>query len=146
MKSVERLIRIASHYNKIKFGDFYNLYSNPRIKDTRAIVYHILSNEMEFSLFDLEAVFNKDPVYIKDILDHHNTEYEIINHYTKIYDNTVTQFKNWNNTDLDIAYSIIKTQHDYKNEIKYEMILNDNNRLSHVNDILKKKIKRKAYV
>ena len=147
MKSVERLVRIASHYNKVKFADFYNIYSNIRIKDTRAMVYHILHDDMAFSLFDLEVFFNKDTDYIKQMINHHNSEYESINHYTKIYDNTLTQFKNWNNTDLDLAYSIIKTKYDYCNEIKYEIILNDNNRLSIINDKLNKKIKKiKAYV
>jgi hypothetical protein len=146
MKSVERLVRIASHYNKVKFADFYNVYSNPRIKDTRAIVYHILHKDLNFSIFDLQALFNKEASYIEFILNYHDTEYNIINHYTKIYDNTLTQFKNWNNTDLDLAYSIIKTQYDYRNDIKYEQILNENNRLEHKIAILKTKINKKSYV
>ena len=143
MKSVERLVRIATHYNKVKFADFYNIYSNVRIKDTRAMVYSILYNEMEFSLFDIGALFNKDTEYIKIMVDYHDSEYNIINHYTKIYDNALTQFENWNNTDLDLAYSIIKTKYDNKNEIKYEMILNDNNRLSDLNDKLNKQLKKR---
>ena len=146
MKSVDRLIRIACYYNKVKFADFYNVFSNPRTKDARSMVYHILHNKQNFTIYDISELFNKSKDHIKDMLEYHNTEYEVINHYTRQYENILTQFNNWNNTDLDLAYSIIKTKYDYDTDIKYEQILNENNRLEHQLDILKIKLNKKSYV
>ena len=52
----------------------------------------------------------------------------------------MTQYDNWSNSTLDLAYAIMKTKYDYRLEIKYENILNENNRLKHQNSILKKEI------
>ena len=146
MQSVSRLVKICCYYNKVKFADFYNVFSNNRIIDCRAIVYSILLNELNFNLHQISDLFNKPTEYIEEIINHHKSEYEIINHYTKTYHNTLTQYKNWNNSELDLAYSIVKTKYDNENELKYEHILNENNRLEHQLDILKIKLNKKSYV
>tara|TARA_R100001129_G_C5325869_1_gene248583 strand:+ start:25028 stop:25468 length:441 start_codon:yes stop_codon:yes gene_type:complete len=146
MQSVNRLVRICCYYNKVKFADFYNLYSNVRIKDTRSIVYHILKTELGLNTYQISELFNKPVEYVEDHIKYHYKEYDIINHYKKIYENTITQFRNWNNTDLDLAYSIVKSKYDVERENKYEQILNDNNRLEHEIDILKIKLNKKSYV
>jgi hypothetical protein len=146
MKSVDRLIRICCYYNKVKFADFYNVFSNPRTKDCRAMVYHILHYQENFSIYDISEIFNKDIIFIKDMIKYHDTEYHIINHYTRQYENTLTQYRSWNNSDLDLAYSIIKTKYDYDTDIKYEQILNENNRLENELDKLKIKLNKKSYV
>tara|TARA_R100000655_G_scaffold31221_1_gene62659 strand:- start:3084 stop:3524 length:441 start_codon:yes stop_codon:yes gene_type:complete len=146
MQSVNRLVRICCYYNKVKFADFYNVFSNNRIKDCRSIVYNILLLELNFNIYQISDYFNKPVKYIEDLINHHKSEYEIINHYTKAYQNTFTQFENWSNSELDLAYSIVKTKYDYDNEIKYEQILNDNCRLEHEIDILKIKLNKKSYV
>tara|TARA_R100001086_G_scaffold242329_1_gene169957 strand:+ start:654 stop:1094 length:441 start_codon:yes stop_codon:yes gene_type:complete len=146
MKAVDRLVRISCFYNKVKFADFHNMFCNPRNTDARAIVYHILNTELEFSIYDISELFNKEKAYIEKLLKHHNSEYNVINHYTRQYENTLTQFKQWNKTDLDLAYSIIKTKHDQDLDTRYEQILNENNRLTWENDILKIKLNKKSYV
>ena len=128
MKAVDRLVRISCFYNKVKFADFYNMFCNPRNTDARAIVYHILNTELEFSIYDISELFNKEKAYIEKLLKHHNSEYNVINHY------------------LDLAYSIIKTKHDMDLDTRYEQILNENNRLTWENDILKIKLNKKSYV
>jgi len=145
MKSVDRLIRISCYYNKVKFADFHNIYSNPRTKDCRAMVYHILHHTLNISIYEISELFNKEKSFILEMLKYHDTEYLIINHYTRQYDNIITQFENWNNSDLDLAYSIIKTKYDHNTDLKYEQILNENNKLSYELDKLKIK-KRKSYV
>tara|TARA_R100000700_G_scaffold34282_1_gene42298 strand:- start:310 stop:750 length:441 start_codon:yes stop_codon:yes gene_type:complete len=146
MQSIDRLIRICCFYNKVKFADFYNIFSNPRTKDARSMVYHILHYKENFSIYDISELLNKSKDHIVEMLKHHDSEYQIINHYTRQYENTYTQFKNWKNAELDLAYSIIKTKHDYDLDIKYEQILNENNRLEHQIDILKIKLNKKSYV
>tara|TARA_Y100001938_G_scaffold58270_1_gene81597 strand:+ start:22867 stop:23259 length:393 start_codon:yes stop_codon:yes gene_type:complete len=130
----------------VKFADFYNIFSNPRTKDARSMVYHILHYKENFSIYDISELLNKSKDHIVEMLKHHDSEYQIINHYTRQYENTYTQFKNWKNAELDLAYSIIKTKHDYDLDIKYEQILNENNRLEHQIDILKIKLNKKSYV
>tara|TARA_R110002050_G_scaffold124877_5_gene244228 strand:+ start:3637 stop:4077 length:441 start_codon:yes stop_codon:yes gene_type:complete len=146
MKSINRLIRISCYYNRIKFADFYNLYSNPRTKSSRAIVYTILYNDLNYSIYDISKMFKKSTQFITDILDYHKSEYNLINHYTKLYENTITQYDNWDKSGIDLAYSIIKTKYDYDLEIKYEQILNDNNRLSNEIENLKIILNKKSYV
>tara|TARA_Y100001938_G_scaffold119441_1_gene165424 strand:+ start:246 stop:686 length:441 start_codon:yes stop_codon:yes gene_type:complete len=146
MQSVNRLVRICCYYNSVKFADFFNVFSNSRIKDCRAIVYHILISE-SYNPYQISELFNKPIDFIEKHLAHHESEYEIINHYKKCYENTITQYKNWSDSNLDLAYSITKTKYDLLNENKYEQILNENNRLEHQIDILKIKLnKNKSYV
>ena len=139
MQSVNRLVRICCYYNRVKFADFYNVFSNPRTKDCRAIVFNILLNELNFNTYQISELFNKSIEFIEDLIIHHKSEYDIINHYTKNYQNTLTQYQNWSDSNLDLAYSITKTKYDYDNEIKYEQILNENNRLEYELSILKRK-------
>ena len=146
MESVDRLVRICCYYNKVKFADFHNIFSNPRTKDGRSMVFHILHTKEGFSIGGMCDMFNKSKEYIENLLDYHYTEYDVINHYTRQYETTITQYDNWKNSDLDLAYSIIKTKYDYSNDIKYEHILNENCRLEHELDILKIKLKKKSYV
>lgn len=145
MPSVNRLVRICCYYNSVKFADFFNVFSNTRIKDCRSIVYNILIEE-NYNVFQISEVFKKPIDFIEKHLKHHTSEYEYINHYKKCYDNTYTQYKNWTDSNLDLAYSITKTKYDLLTENKYEQILNENNRLEHQLDILKIKLNKKSYV
>jgi hypothetical protein len=149
MKSLNRLVRICCYYQKIKFADFYNHYDNIRIKDARAIVYHILKTEKNIDTDKISELFNKDKNYIIEILDYHNSEYKLINEYKRMYENTLTHFNNWSNTDLDLCYYLTKTKYDNELDIRYEQILNNNNRLEHEIGILKiklNKLKKVKYV
>ena len=141
MKSVDRLVKIASYYNKIKDREFYRDYVNPRIKDARAMVYNILREDFNYSLKDLCNRFNKYKEYIDEMSNHHDSEYKIIHHYTKLYDNVKIQFINWDNSELDLQYSIVKTKYDSDFSIRYENILNENTFLNDENKKLKKKLK-----
>ena len=143
MKSVSRLIRICCYYNSVKYADFYNVFSNVRIKDTRAIVFHILHNVLQYNKYQISDLIKMPISFVDEHLKYHEKEIELINHYKKLYYNTLTQFQSWNNAQLDLPYSIVKTKYDYEQSAKYEQILNDNNRLEHEIDILKFKLKKR---
>jgi hypothetical protein len=145
LQSSERLVRIAAHYNKVKFSEVYKTYKHPRIDDCKAMVFFALYNVFAWSKQEIANEFSKDIEYIENFIEHHESEYNIINHYTKLYDNTITQFKFWDKEELDLAYAITKTNYDYKNEIRYEGILNANSKLLHENSILKIKLNKKRY-
>lgn len=140
MKLIERLVRIATHYNKIKFSEFYKEYKHPRITDCKAMVYHAMNQNYGYKIEEIAQIFNINVSYVKSKIEHHDSEYMVINGYTKLYDNIITQYDNWSNASLDLAYSIIKTKHDHRKALKYEQILNENNRLKYENSILKNKI------
>ena len=142
MRKIDRLVRISCFYNRVKFADFHNVYSNPRTKDSRAMVYHILHFYENYGVSEIADMFNKEDSFVKDLIDYHYTEYNVIHHYTKQYHNIFTQFKNWNNSSLDLAYSIIKTKYDYDYDIKYENLLNENNKLNAQLEKLKRKKKK----
>ncbi len=146
MSSVERLIRIACHYNKLKFADFNREFNNLRLKDCKSIVYQVMIDKLGYDKTKLSIHFGCSVKMISFYINHHCNEYNVINHYTKIYENVKTQFESWTKSELDLAYSIVKTNYDIKNELRYEHILNENNRLIHQNDVLKHKLKRKNYV
>ena len=74
-----------------------------------------------------------------------NLKYNIINYYTSKYQNIETQFNDWNDSKLDLQYSIIKTKYDHDLDKKYEIILNENSRLKYELDKLRIK-KNKYYV
>lgn len=142
MGSTERLVRIVCYYNNIKYIEFNRHLFNRRIKDSQAIVYHILYKYIGCTKKYLCDYFKRDITYVNATLLHHSNEYNIINHYTKLYENTLTQFKNWENVNNDLSYSIIKTKYDLDNELKYEQILNENGKLNYELN----KLKRKSYV
>jgi hypothetical protein len=129
MITIERLIKIACYYNRIKTLEFHRDYANKRIKDSRAIVYHILSNKFNYSIKDIANLFKKTDVYVFEIIEHHNDEYNVINHYTSMYQNVESQLENWNKTDLDLQYALVKTKYDIDIAEKYELILNENCKL-----------------
>tara|TARA_R100000664_G_scaffold16331_1_gene25079 strand:- start:2904 stop:3344 length:441 start_codon:yes stop_codon:yes gene_type:complete len=142
MRTIDRLVRISCYYNKVKFADFHNVYTNPRTKDARAMVYHILHHYENYGVSEIAEAFNKELPFVKNLIEYHYTEYDVIHHYTKMYHNIFTQFTNWNNSSLDLAYSIIKTKYDYDYDIKYESLLNENNKLNEKINILKRKNKK----
>tara|TARA_R100001086_G_scaffold199785_1_gene115967 strand:- start:3349 stop:3789 length:441 start_codon:yes stop_codon:yes gene_type:complete len=146
MKIIERLVRIACHYNKIKFAEFFRDYKHARVTDCKSMVFYYVNKVMHISAFEISELINRDEDYVLKHIERHDQEYTIINHYKKTYENIVTQYENWQNSNLDLAYSITKTQYDTKTEIKYEMILTENNRLKHEIDILKLKLNKKNYV
>ncbi len=149
MKFLNRLVRICCYYQKIKFADFYNHYDNIRIRDARAMVYNILKTEKNIDTDRISQLFNKDENYIIEMLDYHTSEYKLINEYKRMYENTLTHFNNWSNTDLDLCYYLTKTKYDNELDIRYEQILNNNNRLEHEIGILKtklNKLNKKSYV
>ncbi len=143
MKTIDRLIKIACYFNSIKPLEFHRDYANKRIKDTRAIVYHLLTKKYNYTIQEVAKAFNKNDLYIFDILEHHKSEYNVINHYTSMCENVETQLDNWNNTDLDLQYSLIKTKHDADLAEKYEIILNENYKLK--SELNKLRIKKRKY-
>ena len=157
MTTIDRLIKIACYYNSIKPIEFHRDYANNRIKDSRAIVYHLLIkkynytikdvakifNKTDVSIFEISENFNKPESYIFELLEHHNSEYNIINHYTSMCENVETQLDAWNKTDLDLQYSITKTKYDTDLAEKYEVILNENYKLKY--ELEKLRIKKNKY-
>ena len=141
---------MGDDYNVNKnYNEISKQISNIRIKDARAIVYHILKTEKNIDTEKIAQLFNKDVNYIIEILDYHALEYKLINEYKKMYENTLTHFNNWSNTDLDLCYYLTKTKYDNELDIRYEQILNNNNRLEHEIGILKiklNKLKKIKYV
>lgn len=146
MRAIDRLVKLASHYNRIKHIEFWRDYDNKRIIDARAMVYHIALKKLNFTLFEIAETFNKHEDYILELLSHHKSEYDIINHYTQIYHNIETQYSEWKNCNLDIQYSIVKTKYDYDTEKKYEQILNENCMLKYELDKVKHKFKYKNQI
>lgn len=143
MTTIDRLIKIACYYNSIKPIEFHRDYANNRIKDSRAIVYHLLIKKYNYTIKDVAKIFNKTDVYIFEIIEHHNSEYNIINHYTSMCENVETQLDAWNKTDLDLQYSITKTKYDNDLAEKYEVILNENYKLKY--ELEKLRIKKNKY-
>ena len=147
MKNIDRLVKLSSYYNRIKNIEFYRHYDNKRIIDARAMVYFIALNELNYNIHELSIHFNKTENYILEIIKHHQSEFNIINHYTQIYHNILTQFQKWKKTEMDLQYSIVKTKYDYDTEKRYEQILNENGMLKHQVSKLKIKLnKNKNYV
>jgi len=147
MKKIDRLIKLACYYNRIKELEFNRHYENNRIVDTRAMVYHLMTKHLNLTIFEISDEFNKPEAYIYELLKIHKDEYNIINNYTRNYENIESHFLYWTDTKLDLAYSIIKTKYDYDKDLKYENILNDNNNLLYENELLKRKLnKLKIYV
>ena len=126
MRTIDRLIKIASYYNSIKVLEFYRNYDNKKIVDARAMVYFMCLDLLNYSVYEVSIEFKKNEDYILELLDHHKSEYKIINHYTRMYQNIETQFLNWQDSKLDLSYSIIKTNYDKDRDLKYENILNEN--------------------
>ena len=60
MKTIDRLIRIACYFNSIKPLEFHRDYANKRIKDTRAIVYHLLTKKYNYTIQEVAKAFNKN--------------------------------------------------------------------------------------
>ena len=145
MRNIDRLVKLASYYNKIKHIEFWRNYDNKRIIDARAMVYHLALNKLNFTIYEIAENFNKEEIYILELLEHHKSEYNIINYYTQIYDNIDTQNSKWKESDLDLQYCIVKTKYDYDVAKKYEEILNENSMLRYELDKLNFK-KRKNYV
>jgi hypothetical protein len=142
MKKLDRLVKLATYYNRIKHIEFYRDYDNKRIVDARAMVYHLCLNVLNYNLLEVSESFNKDEKYILELLEHHKTEYNIINHYTQIYQNIETQYTKWKESELDLQYSIIKTKYDYDLAKKYEEILNENCNLKYQLEKLNYKLKK----
>ena len=145
MKTLERLVKIACYYNRIKNIEFYRDYDNKRIIDARSMVYHLALKKLNLTIFEISENFNKPESYILELLEHHKSEYNIINYYTSKYQNIETQINDWNDSKLDLQYSIIKTKYDHDLDKKYEIILNENSRLKYELDKLRIK-KNKYYV
>ena len=145
MRNIDRLVKLASYYNKIKHIEFWRNYDNKRIIDARAMVYHLALNKLNFTIYEIAENFNKEEIYILELLEHHKSEYNIINYYTQIYDNIDTQNSKWKESDLDLQYCIVKTKYDYDVAKKYEEILNENCMLRYELDKLNFK-KRKNYL
>ena len=143
MRNIDRLVKLASYYNKIKHIEFWRNYDNKRIIDARAMVYHLALNKLNYTIHEIAETFNKEEIYILELLDHHKSEYDIINYYTQIYDNIDTQYSKWKESGLDLQYCIIKTKYDYDLAKKYEEILNENCMLRYQLD---KNFKKKYYV
>lgn len=143
MRNIDRLVKLASYYNKIKNIEFWRNYDNKRIIDARAMVYHLALNKLNYTIHEIAETFNKEEIYILELLDHHKSEYDIINYYTQIYDNIDTQYSKWKESGLDLQYCIIKTKYDYDLAKKYEEILNENCMLRYQLD---KNFKKKYYV
>jgi hypothetical protein len=81
MKQIDRLVKLASYYNKIKHIEFWRDYDNKRIIDARAMVYHLSLNILNYTIFEVAETFNKEEDYILELLEHHKSEYNIINYY-----------------------------------------------------------------
>tara|TARA_R100000664_G_scaffold2697_1_gene6533 strand:- start:2828 stop:3262 length:435 start_codon:yes stop_codon:yes gene_type:complete len=144
MSKIDRLVKLASYYNRIKHIEFWRNYDNKRIIDARAMVYHLALNILNYTIFEVADKFNKTDDYILELLDHHKKEYNVINHYTQIYQNIETQYTKWKDSELDLQYCIVKTKYDYDNEKRYEQILNENCSLKY--ELEKLKINKKHYV
>lgn len=146
MKNLDRLVKLACYYNRIKDIEFYRDYDNKRIIDARSMVYHLALNILKYSLYEISDFFNKQDGYILELIEHHKSEYKIINHYTQMYDNIETQFLKWRDSELDLQYCIIKTKYDSDVEKKYEYIVNENSALKNELEKLNYKSKNKYYV
>lgn len=146
MKNLDRLVKLACYYNRIKDIEFYRDYDNKRIIDARSMVYHMALNILKYSLYEISDFFNKEDGYILELIEHYKSEYKIINHYTQMYDNIETQFLKWRDSELDLQYCIIKTKYDSDVEKKYEYIVNENSTLKNELEKLNYKSKNKYYV
>ena len=146
MKTLDRIVKIACYYSRIKELEFYRDYDNKRIVDARSIVYNILLNKLNYTIFEISDHYNKPESYVLELIKHHKSEYNIINDYTSKYDNIETQLIKWRETRLDLQYCLIKTKHDIELDKKYEILLNENAKLKNELEKLKIKLNKKSYV
>lgn len=138
---LKRLIETACYFNKVSVRKYYSLSNKLNIVDTRAIVCNILIKEFKLSKKEVSETMGKCSDTIKSYIKIHE-HYNILNHYTKLYDNTLSHFNMNFETENDEHHcKIQKTKYDLMLEGKIERLLNENSYLEY----LLEKHRRKIY-
>ncbi len=139
--NLKRLVETACYFNKLSIRKYYSTTTKLNVADTRAIVCNILLNEYNYTKEDVSSYMGRCMDSINSYIKIHQ-QYKIINHYTKLYQNTLEHFKMDFETEHDEHHSKIqKTKYDLELETKVERLLNE---VSYLQFLLEKH-KRKVY-
>ena len=132
--NLKRIIYIVCYFNNINKKKFYSLSAKLNVLDCRIVIASILNIEFKKSIDEISKAMSKEPQTILDYLQDHSKQYHDINHYTKLYDNTLSQYlKHKNDTfSSDVEEMILKTNYDLELEKRLEKILNENTKLQHM--------------
>ena len=141
--NLKRLVDIVCYFNNINKKKFYSLSCKLNVVDCRMVVATILHNELKISVDEVSESMAKDITTILDYLSFHKKQYKNINHFTKLYDNTLSQYlKHKSDTfSSDVEKMILKTNYDLELEKRLEKILNQNTKLQHM--LEKEKLKNR---
>jgi hypothetical protein len=132
--NLKRLVDIVCYFNNINKKKFYSLSCKLNVVDCRIVVACILHNELNVSIDDISLNMSKGAATILDYLEDHKQQYGQINHYTKLYQNTLSQYLKHQNDKFssDVEKMILKTNYDLELEKKIEKIINENTKLQHM--------------
>ena len=107
--NIKRLIETACYFNKVSIRKYYSTTTKLNVADTRAVVCNILINEYKYTKEETSELMGRCLDSIKSYIKVHQ-QYEIINHYTKFYQNTLEHFKMDFETEHHEHHSKIKKQ------------------------------------
>tara|TARA_R100000734_G_scaffold16570_1_gene12658 strand:+ start:2129 stop:2500 length:372 start_codon:yes stop_codon:yes gene_type:complete len=104
------------------------------VLDCRIVIASILHYELKKPIDEISDAMSKEPATVLHYLEDHSNQYQDINHYTKLYDNTLSQYlKHKDDTfSSDVEEMILKTNYDLDLEKRLEKILNENTKLQHM--------------
>tara|TARA_R100000781_G_scaffold114984_1_gene88262 strand:- start:2557 stop:2988 length:432 start_codon:yes stop_codon:yes gene_type:complete len=139
--NIKRLIETACYFNKVNIRKYYSTTTKLNVVDTRAIVCNILINEYKLTKEETSELMCRCLDSVKAYIKIHE-QYEIVNHYTRLYQNTLEHFKlDFETEHHEHHAKIQKTKYDMELESKVERLLNEVGYLQ----FMLEKHKRKVY-
>ena len=137
--NLKRLVETACYFNKVSIRKYHSLSTKLNVADTRAVVCNILINEFNFTKEDVSEMMCRCIDSIRAYVKIHE-QYTIINHYTKLYQNTLKHFNmDFETESHEHHCKIQKTKYDMDLESKIERLLNENGYLQFLLDKQKRK-------
>ena len=132
--NLKRLIDIVCYFNNVNKKKFNSLSCKLNVVDCRIVVTAILHNELKVSIDDISSSLSKCPNTILEYIEYNDDQYGVINHFTKLYDNTIAQYNKhkFDNFSRDVEEMILKTNYDIELERKLEKFVNQNTNLQHM--------------
>jgi|TARA_R100000149_G_C5878143_1_gene142305 hypothetical protein len=136
--NIKRLIETACYFNKVSIKKYYSTSTKLNVVDTRAIVCNILINEYNLNKEETSQLMGRCLDSVKSYIKIHK-QYEVINHYTRLYQNTLEHYKmDFESEHQEHHLKIQKTKYDMELETKVERLLNE---VSYLQFLLEKKKK-----
>ena len=139
--NIKRLVETACYFNKVSVSKYYSTTTRLNVVDTRAVVCNILINEYKLTKEETSELMCRCLDSVKAYIKIHQ-QHEIVNHYTRLYQNTLEHFKlDFETEHHEHHAKIQKTKYDRELETKVERLLNEVGYLQ----FLLEKHKRKVY-